>query len=263
MSKKVLGVGFVGGGFVAQFHIRAWVSVRNADINGIVAKSPAEAEQAAALVRQLNLGEGKIYKNVTEMVADPAIDAIWICAPNFTRVEIMEEIADAVISGKGKLIGVACEKPLSRNVREARRMVELAQKAGLLDGYLENQVFSPTVIRGRDIVWLRGAAVTGRPYLARASEEHSGPHMPWFWEGELQGGGVLNDMMCHSVETARYLLTPPGRAEVLKPVKIAPIPTASSGSVPLRQPPGGVQPGQTGLCQPAIRGFRPFPDRVS
>jgi len=41
MAKKVLGVGFVGGGFVAQFHIRAWVSVRNADINGIVAKSPA------------------------------------------------------------------------------------------------------------------------------------------------------------------------------------------------------------------------------
>jgi len=222
MAKKVLGVGFVGGGFVAQFHIRAWVSVRNADINGIVAKSPAEAEQAAALVRQLNLGEGKIYKSVTEMVADPAIDAIWICAPNFTRVEIMEEIAEAVISGKGQLIGVACEKPLGRNVREARRMVELAKKAGLLDGYLENQVFSPTVIRGRDIVWLRGAAATGRPYLARASEEHSGPHLPWFWEGELQGGGVLNDMMCHSVETARYLLTPPGAPrEALTPVKMS------------------------------------------
>ncbi len=49
------------------------------------------------------------------------------------------------------------------------------------------------------------------PILARAAEEHSGPHMPWFWEGELQGGGVLNDMMCHSVEVARYLLTPPGQ----------------------------------------------------
>jgi predicted dehydrogenase len=46
--------------------------------------------------------------------------------------------------------------------------------------------------------------------LARAAEEHSGPHMPWFWEGELQGGGVLNDMMCHSVEEARFMLTAPG-----------------------------------------------------
>ena len=45
--------------------------------------------------------------------------------------------------------------------------------------------------------------------------------MPWFWEGPLQGGGVLNDMMCHSVEEARFMLTPPGaRREVLTPVKI-------------------------------------------
>jgi predicted dehydrogenase len=34
--------------------------------------------------------------------------------------------------------------------------------------------------------------------------------MPWFWQGDLQGGGVLNDMMCHSLEVARYLLTKPG-----------------------------------------------------
>ncbi|MCR4396651.1 MAG: hypothetical protein NUW07_07975 [Candidatus Saccharicenans sp.] len=60
-----------------------------------------------------------------------------------------------------------------------------------------------------------------RAYLARAAEEHSGPHMPWFWEGELQGGGVLNDMMCHSVEEARFMLTPPGASrEELTPVKI-------------------------------------------
>ena len=34
--------------------------------------------------------------------------------------------------------------------------------------------------------------------------------MPWFWQGDLQGGGVLNDMMCHSLEVGRYLLTKPG-----------------------------------------------------
>jgi predicted dehydrogenase len=36
--------------------------------------------------------------------------------------------------------------------------------------------------------------------------------MPWFWRGELQGGGVLNDMMCHSVLLVRHLLTQPGAA---------------------------------------------------
>ena len=66
-------------------------------------------------------------------------------------------------------------------------MLDLAEKAGLLDGYLENQVFAPAVTRGKDIVWARGAALAGPPYLARAAEEHSGPHMPWFWEGSAAG----------------------------------------------------------------------------
>jgi hypothetical protein len=66
-------------------------------------------------------------------------------------------------------------------------MLSLAKKAKLLDGYLENQVFAPAVVRDKSIVWARGAALSGRPYLARAAEEHSGPHMPWFWEGSLPG----------------------------------------------------------------------------
>jgi predicted dehydrogenase len=77
------------------------------------------------------------------------------------------------------------------------------------------------VERGRELLWARGAALTGRPYLARAAEEHSGPHMPWFWQGRLQGGGVLNDMMCHSALVVRHLLTRPGESlRTVKPVRI-------------------------------------------
>ena len=37
----------------------------------------------------------------------------------------------------------------------------------------------------------------------------------------MQGGGVLNDMMCHSVEVARYLLTEPGAPrDSIRPVKV-------------------------------------------
>jgi len=98
---------------------------------------------------------------------------------------------------------------------------------------MENQLFSPAVVRAKEILWARGAATTGPPFLARAAEEHSGPHMPWFWEGELQGGGVLNDMMCHSVEVARHLLTPPGSPrEVLTPVKV----TAQTSCLKWQQP---------------------------
>ena len=98
-------------------------------------------------------------------------------------------------------------------------MVSLAEDARLATGYLENQVFSTAVERGKEIIWRRAVPLTGRPYLARAAEEHSGPHMPWFWQGEKQGGGVLSDMMCHSVEVARHMLTAPDEARDALTVK--------------------------------------------
>lgn len=205
-----LGVGFIGAGFITHFHIRSWEAVRDADITGVYSPEPATTKSAIDLAQRLQVGNPKAFDSIEEMVADPSIDCIWICGPNFARVENMEAITRAITSGKGKLIGVACEKPLGRNVAEAKRMVELVEEAGILHGYLEDQLFTPGLARGREIIWARGAAITGRPYLARAAEEHSGPHSPWFWQGEMQGGGVLNDMMCHSVEVARFLLTKPG-----------------------------------------------------
>ena len=211
MGKKRLGIGFLGGGFISRFHIQSLLGVREVDVTGVFSKTKQSAEGTAELANNLGVGPAKAFDSITEMIADPGVDAIWVCSPNYARIETFEEIANAVNSDKGKLIGVACEKPLGRNVAEAKKVLELTQNAGLLDGYLENQVFSPSITRGKEIIWARGAATTGRPFLARAAEEHSGPHMPWFWEGELQGGGVLNDMMCHSVEEARFMLTEPGK----------------------------------------------------
>jgi len=222
MKNTRLGIGFIGGGFIARFHIKSLIGVRDTDVIGVVSKPRDTAEAAAIFAREIGVGDAKAYDSITDMVADKNIHALWICAPNFTRIEVMEEIVHAIETGKGELIGVTCEKPLGRNVAEAQQMLELAQKVDLLDGYLENQVFSPSITRGKEIIWARGAATTGRPFLARAAEEHSGPHMPWFWEGELQGGGVLNDMMCHSVEEARFMLTEPGKPrDSIKPVSVS------------------------------------------
>ena len=213
MPSKRLGIGFIGGGFITRFHIKSLIAVRDVDVIGVMSRTKSSAEESAALARTVGVGaQAKAYDTITHMVADPNIDALWVCSPNFARIETFEEIASAISTGKGELIGVSCEKPLGRNVAEAEKILELTRSVGLLDGYLENQVFSPSITRGKEIVWARGAAITGRPYLARAAEEHSGPHMPWFWEGSLQGGGVLNDMMCHSVEEARFMLTEPGKA---------------------------------------------------
>jgi len=205
-----LGIGFIGSGFNARFHMQAFRGVRDADVLGVWSPNKKNAASAAEYARQLDVGAAKPFASIAEMVADPAIDAIWLTGPNHARVENVEEIVDTIDRGNGSLIGIACEKPLARNVAEARRVLDLVNRAGIAHGYLENQLFAPQVEIGRQLLWARGAATTGRPYLARAAEEHSGPHMPWFWRGELQGGGVLNDMMCHSALVVRHLLTKPG-----------------------------------------------------
>jgi predicted dehydrogenase len=216
-----LGVGFIGSGFNTRFHIQGWRGVRDADVRGVWSPNTKNAGEAAKLARNLDVGSAKPYKSITDMVADPAIDAIWLCGPNQARIENVEEIVEAIRSGKGGLKGLASEKPLARNVSEAQQVAKLAASAGLKTGYLENQLFAPHVEAGRKLIWARGAATTGRPYLARAAEEHSGPHMPWFWQGRLQGGGVLNDMMCHSALVVRHLLTRPGEAlSTVKPVAV-------------------------------------------
>ena len=185
-----LGVGFVGSGFNTRFHIQGFQAIRDADVRGVWSPNRKNAASAAELARKLDVGDAKAYTTIADMVADPAIEAIWLCGPNHARIENVEEIVHAVESGKGAIKGIACEKPLARNVAEAKKVVELVRRLDIPTGYLENQLFMPAVQRGREIVWARGAATTGRPYLARAAEEHSGPHGPWFWHGNLQGGGV-------------------------------------------------------------------------
>jgi len=228
-----LGVGFVGSGFNARFHMQAFRGIRDADVRGVWSPNPEHAADAAALARKLDIGEAKPFASIGDLVADPSIDALWLTGPNHKRVENIEEIVRALESGRGTLRGIACEKPLARTVAEAAHIVRLIKRCGLAHGYLENQVFAPQVQAGHALLWARGAAAAGRPYLARASEEHSGPHMPWFWRGELQGGGVLNDMMCHSVLLVRHLLTRPGAAlSSVRPVRI----TAHIASLKWTQP---------------------------
>lgn len=217
----MLGIGFIGSGFNTRFHLQALVGVRDVEVRGIYSPTAKNAESAAAMARKLDVGPAKPFKSIAAMVADPGIDAIWICGPNHARIENIEEMVDAVARGAGALRGVACEKPLGRNVAEALAVTKMVKKVELKHGYLENQLFAPHVEQGKRLIWARGARLAGRPYLARAAEEHSGPHAPWFWRGDLQGGGVLNDMMCHSALVVRHLLTAPGEPlSTLRPVRI-------------------------------------------
>jgi predicted dehydrogenase len=205
-----LRIGFLGSGFIAHFHLRSFEGVRNARIAGVFSPNAEHRAAFAALADELRLGPCRAFDSIEAMLTSGEVDAVWVVGTNDTRIEHLQAINHAVKERGVALKGVACEKPLARNLAEAREVLRLTDDAGLNHGYLENMIFSTGVQRGKDIIWRRGVANAGRPYIARATEEHSGPHAPWFWMGQKQGGGVLTDMMCHSVEVGRFLLTPPG-----------------------------------------------------
>ncbi len=212
---QTLKVGIVGAGFVANFHARAISQVRSMEIAGITALKGAEA--LSATVQKHGLGAGTVYPNVAEMANH--VDAIAVYIPNFARVETVEQIVDAVKKGAA-LKGVICEKPLGRNVKEARRLVELADEVGLKTAYFENQIFmKPIQAQLQQLAPLQEKM--GPLALTRSAEEHGGPHEGWFWNPTLQGGGVLCDMGCHSIAVGWYALTPLGKSPTfLEPVSI-------------------------------------------
>ncbi len=202
---STLRYGIVGGGFVAAFQLDALRHVRGVDVVGFVSKDPLEKLQA--YVQQHRLGEGRAFGSITEMVEH--VDVVAIFAPNFVRLEIVEEIVEAAKAG-APIKALICEKPLARNLAEARRVVQLAHEVGLPTFYFENQVHMRAVQAARR--QLQPVFETmGPPVLVRSGEEHAGPHKGWFWDPVQQGGGVMCDMGCHCLAVGWYVLTPPGK----------------------------------------------------
>ena len=215
---QTLKLGIVGAGFVANFHAKALLQVRGVEIAGITSRTATSAETLAKMAQEQGLGQAQIYPNVTEMANH--VDVIAIYAPNYTRLEIVEALVEAV-KGGASLKGVICEKPLARNMQEARRLIELVEAVDLKTAYFENQIFMKP-IRAQLAQLAPQQATMGPPVLTRSAEEHGGPHAPWFWDPTKQGGGVLSDMGCHSIAVGWYALTPVGKLPMfLEPVAVS------------------------------------------
>ena len=216
-----LRLGIIGAGFNARFHVQSLVSVRDVGVGGVTSRTRSSSKRLATYARELEVGAPEAFDTVESLAASEAVDALWINCPNDARIPTMEAIVRGNARRAKPLLGIACEKPLARTAGEAERMCQLAEEAGVPTGYLENMIFVPALRRGKEILWRRGASNAGRPYLARATEEHTGPHSSWFWMGTKTGGGALIDLMCHGLETARWLLTAPGAPRSsLTPVQV-------------------------------------------
>jgi predicted dehydrogenase len=203
---KNLRYGIVGAGFITEFHLRALAQVRGVDVVGLTSRTPPH--DLARRISEMGLGDAVVYDTVTEMAHH--VDVVAIFDPNFNRVATMQAIADAVDQG-AQLSGIICEKPLARNMIEARAVLELARRIAVPTAYFENQIHMKMLQQAK--AQLAGVeAAMGPLTLARSGEEHAGPHKPWFWDPTQQGGGVLSDMGCHCLAVGWYLLTPSGES---------------------------------------------------
>ncbi|NBC25845.1 MAG: Gfo/Idh/MocA family oxidoreductase [Bacteroidetes bacterium] len=212
---KSLKIGFIGSGFIANFIAKAMIQVRHCELSAIYARS--RADQLADYARTNGLGDPVVTRSIPEMVK--TCDAIAILSPNNTRLEIMQEISDAVNEG-ADLTGVICEKPLGRTVAESKQMVQLADTAGLKTAYFENMLFMNAINNALEQLQPQMETMGGL-MIARSTEEHAGPHSSWFWDPRSQGGGAMSDMGCHSVAVCRHMLTPAGKDPLfLRPVSM-------------------------------------------
>ncbi|GAA4166934.1 Gfo/Idh/MocA family oxidoreductase [Gryllotalpicola daejeonensis] len=106
-----LGVGIVGGGFMATVHARAARAAR-ARLVGVVGSSPSRGAQAADV-----LGIERAYDSLEALLAEPEVDVVHITTPNALHAEQTEA---ALAAGKH----VVCEKPLATSVSDAERLVQ-------------------------------------------------------------------------------------------------------------------------------------------
>jgi len=192
MDKKVK-VGIVGTGFVGDIHhasFKGWVH----DAEVVAVASPHNADHFAK-----EKGIARAYADYREMLKDKDIDVIDIGIPNDLHCQV---VVNAARAGKHVII----EKPLCLSMDEADLMIETAQKAGVLLMYAEELLFAPKYVRAKKLI---DEGAIGKPFLAKQSEEHPGPHMPWFWDVNRSGGGVMLDMGCHSIEYTRWVLGKP------------------------------------------------------
>jgi predicted dehydrogenase len=188
-SKKIA---MLGGGFIGDFYVHALHGHRRTDrVDMVYSRSESSARKMA--------DRWDIPNWTTDMkkaITHPEIDTVVVALPNFQHLEAVKLAAEA-----RKAILVT--KPLGRNAREAKEMLEIVEKHKVFHGYLEDLCYTPKTLKARESV--RNGAL-GNILWVRSRETHPGPHSDWFWNSELSGGGAIIDLGCHCIEIARNFI---------------------------------------------------------
>jgi predicted dehydrogenase len=182
-------IAMLGTGLIGDFYTMSLHAQRSRDQVRIVYSR--NEERGRAFRERWGIAESTT--DMKAAIEHPSVDVVVIGIPNFLHEEAVSLAAQA---GKA----VLCTKPLGRNADEARRMLEVVEKAGVFAGYLEDLCYTPKTTKA---IRAARAGTIGEVTWVRSREAHPGPHSAWFWDGRLTGGGAIVDLGCHCIEIIR------------------------------------------------------------
>ena len=194
----MFGIGIIGCGKIAQVrHIPEYAEHKDAKLLGFY---DINLERAAALAEKYG---GTAYATVEELLANPEIDAVSVCAANFAHAELT--IA-ALNAGKH----VLCEKPMAITLAECEAMVEAAKKNGkyLMIGHNQRLAKAHALARKLIVDGLIGDIVTFRTTFG-----HGGPETwsvdpglnTWFFDKTRAAMGAMADLGIHKTDLIQFL----------------------------------------------------------
>jgi predicted dehydrogenase len=196
----MLRIGIVGAGFWAKMiHIPTFQFISGYEVVGLTSRS---LEKARITAREF--GIRKVYSDYHELIRDPEVDVVDICAPNFLHADVAVE---TLAQGKD----VICIKPLATSLLEAQRMVSEAERRGRKILYAENVPFIPALTRLKTMI---DEDVYGRIFRVKACEGIGQLHADWFKDPSLSGGGCIVDMAVHGLSFLQWM------AGKSKPVRV-------------------------------------------
>ena len=201
-------IGLLGTSFMGRAHARGFKALRELEPDPACLPRMVLAcgRDRARLDRfGARYGFERTSDDWRQLVADPEIDVFDNAAPNDLHAEPAILAAEA---GKH----VICEKPLGRDVAEARRMLAAAEAAGVVHMCAFNYRFFPAVALARELI---EAGAIGEPRVFRGrfllGEHGAGGdgEVTWRMRRESAGSGVVGDLLAHHLDLARFLVGEP------------------------------------------------------
>ncbi len=144
---KEVRIGLIGTGYIGKAHAIAYAQAPTVfELRGkLVREMVAEVSPALAAQRAQAFGFNRFTCDWRELVADPAIDVVDICSPNYLHKEMA---LAAIHHGKH----VYAEKPLALNARDASEMAAAATRAGVKTLVGFNYIKNPSAKLAKEII---------------------------------------------------------------------------------------------------------------